>query len=86
MRKLTYLGSLLVGAVFATTASLPLHAEIFNPAQRLYERLGFSKIGMDGIYFKMEWRPEIGVPEISTPSSQTMDKSNARTAQQIDVF
>ena len=63
-----------------------LHAEIFNPAQRLYERLGFSKIGMDGIYFKMEWRPEIGVPEISTPSSQTMDKSNARTAQQIDVF
>jgi ribosomal protein S18 acetylase RimI-like enzyme len=35
-----------------------LYVEIFNPALRLYERLGFNKIGMEGIYFKMEWRPE----------------------------
>jgi ribosomal protein S18 acetylase RimI-like enzyme len=48
-----------------------LYVEVFNPAQHLYERLGFSKIGMEGIYFKMEWRPETVVPEISSPASQT---------------
>jgi ribosomal protein S18 acetylase RimI-like enzyme len=37
-----------------------LWVEVFNPAQRLYERLGFTKIGMDGIYFKMVWRPKAG--------------------------
>ncbi len=48
-----------------------LHVEVFNRARQLYERLGFSEIGMDGIYIKMEWRPEAGVREISTQSSQS---------------
>lgn len=34
-----------------------LHVEFFNPALRLYERLGFTRIGESGVYFEMEWRP-----------------------------
>ncbi len=35
-----------------------IHVEQFNPALRLYDRLGFRKIGDEGPYFLMEWRPE----------------------------
>jgi ribosomal protein S18 acetylase RimI-like enzyme len=34
-----------------------VHVEHFNRALRFYERLGFSKIGGDSVYFLMEWRP-----------------------------
>lgn len=34
-----------------------IHVEQFNPALRLYERLGFRKIHDEGVYFLMEWRP-----------------------------
>jgi len=36
-----------------------LHVGIFNSAQRLYERLGFSKVGVNGIHYKMEWKPSL---------------------------
>jgi ribosomal protein S18 acetylase RimI-like enzyme len=32
-----------------------IHVERFNPALRLYERLGFRRIADEGIYFLMEW-------------------------------
>jgi GNAT superfamily N-acetyltransferase len=35
-----------------------LHVESFNRALRLYERLGFVRIGDNGIYVHMEWRPD----------------------------
>ena len=35
--------------------ALHLHVEIFNPALRLYQRLGFRSIGESGIYLEMEW-------------------------------
>jgi ribosomal protein S18 acetylase RimI-like enzyme len=43
----------------ARARNLPvtLHVEPFNPAMRLYERLGFSKIGEAGIYWLMKWQP-----------------------------
>ncbi|HEY2154210.1 MAG TPA: GNAT family N-acetyltransferase [Isosphaeraceae bacterium] len=43
----------------AARAGLPvrLHVEQFNPAFRLYRRLGFEPIGEDGIYLHMEWSP-----------------------------
>lgn len=47
-----------------------LYVEAFNPAQRLYERLGFSKIELDGIYFKMEWQPE-AIHQTASPISRT---------------
>ena len=43
----------------AATANLPvkLHVETFNPALKLYERLGFVKSGEQGIYHEMVWKP-----------------------------
>jgi len=40
-----------------------IHVERNNPALRLYERLGFSRIGDTGVYFLMEWVPEPPAPE-----------------------
>lgn len=34
-----------------------IHVEQFNPAMRLYRRLGFEKVEDQGVYFLMEWRP-----------------------------
>jgi GNAT superfamily N-acetyltransferase len=35
-----------------------IHVEYFNPALRLYERLGFKKVDDSGIYFYMERLPK----------------------------
>ncbi|HEY7066456.1 MAG TPA: GNAT family N-acetyltransferase [Chloroflexota bacterium] len=37
---------------------LHLHVEQFNPALRLYARLGFRPIAERGVYFELEWSPE----------------------------
>jgi ribosomal protein S18 acetylase RimI-like enzyme len=34
-----------------------IHVEVFNPALRLYLRLGFSQVAENGVYCLMEWRP-----------------------------
>ena len=34
-----------------------IHVEMFNPALKLYERLGFEKKGEHGVYHFMEWAP-----------------------------
>jgi ribosomal protein S18 acetylase RimI-like enzyme len=34
-----------------------IHVEVFNPALRLYERLGFRHVSEHGVYRLMEWRP-----------------------------
>jgi GNAT superfamily N-acetyltransferase len=41
-------------------ANLPvsIHVEHFNPAMRLYLRLGFKPIEDKGVYQLLEWRPE----------------------------
>ncbi len=36
--------------------ALRIYVERFNPALRLYERLGFRQTGDSGVYFLMEWR------------------------------
>ena len=36
--------------------SVSVHVEHFNPAMRLYERLGFRRIDSHGVYHLMEWR------------------------------
>jgi GNAT superfamily N-acetyltransferase len=43
----------------ARTAGKPLriHVERFNPALRLYERLGFRQIEDKGVYLYLEWKP-----------------------------
>lgn len=34
-----------------------LHVEVFNPARRLYERLGFEAVADRGVYVFMRWQP-----------------------------
>jgi ribosomal protein S18 acetylase RimI-like enzyme len=34
-----------------------IHVEMFNPAFRLYQRLGFRKLEDRGVYYFMEWSP-----------------------------
>ena len=41
-----------------------IHVEHFNPALRLYQRLGFDKVDENGVYFKMRWTP----PQLKTAS------------------
>ncbi|HYM59686.1 MAG TPA: GNAT family N-acetyltransferase [Thermoanaerobaculia bacterium] len=56
------IGGMLLGRVLGEAAaagrSVSIHVEAYNPALRLYERLGFRQIGMHGVYYLMEWRPE----------------------------
>jgi ribosomal protein S18 acetylase RimI-like enzyme len=41
-----------------------IHVEQFNPALRLYERLGFKGKEQRGVYYLLEWTPESeGQPE-----------------------
>lgn len=35
-----------------------IHVEHFNPAMRLYRRLGFRHVDSNGVYHLMEWQPE----------------------------
>ena len=44
-------------AARARTSPVRLYVEQFNPAFRLYQRLGFTPIGEHGVYVHMEWRP-----------------------------
>jgi ribosomal protein S18 acetylase RimI-like enzyme len=62
-------GALLRGLMAeAAAAGLPvrLHVERFNPAQRLYARLGFRPLADHGVYLLMEWRPD--VDQVNTAS------------------
>lgn len=35
-----------------------IHVESYNPALRLYERLGFEKVDTNGVYYLMKWTPQ----------------------------
>jgi ribosomal protein S18 acetylase RimI-like enzyme len=54
------IGSHLIGALQTEAAlarkPLRIHVERFNPALRLYERLGFQQIADRGVYLYLEWR------------------------------
>jgi GNAT superfamily N-acetyltransferase len=39
----------------AAGKKLSIHVEQFNPARRLYERLGFQQVEEKGVYLLMEW-------------------------------
>jgi GNAT superfamily N-acetyltransferase len=55
------LGSAIVVSLMEFAAArglaLTLHVETFNPAQRLYARLGFRAGEPNGIYLPMRWEP-----------------------------
>jgi ribosomal protein S18 acetylase RimI-like enzyme len=39
----------------AAGKTVSIHVEVFNPAQRLYQRLGFRAVEQSGPYWRMEW-------------------------------
>jgi GNAT superfamily N-acetyltransferase len=41
---------------------LSIHVERFNPALRLYTRLGFVPTGEHGVYYRLDWTPPVGLP------------------------
>lgn len=45
----------------ATGKKLTIYVEQFNPALRLYQRLGFRKTGEHTVYFLMEWVSEMSL-------------------------
>jgi ribosomal protein S18 acetylase RimI-like enzyme len=55
-------GSALLEAVMKRAASahksVSIHVEQMNPAMRLYQRLGFERVGEHGVYHLMQWRPD----------------------------
>lgn len=56
------IGGALLGELLAEAAAaakpVRIHVEPFNPALRLYRRLGFELLEDKGVYWFMEWRPE----------------------------
>jgi GNAT superfamily N-acetyltransferase len=63
------LGTRLLASIFeeADARGLPvrIHVETFNPARRLYERLGFAAEADAGVYVRMERAPRFGGPGVS---------------------
>jgi ribosomal protein S18 acetylase RimI-like enzyme len=41
----------------AAAKPVQIHVERFNPAQRLYDRLGFRQVADEGVYLRLEWNP-----------------------------
>jgi ribosomal protein S18 acetylase RimI-like enzyme len=54
------IGSLLIGELMAQAGdsgkSIRAYVEHFNPARRLYDRLGFRHVDTNGVYHQLEWR------------------------------
>lgn len=68
------LGTLLLEELLneAKESQLPvrIHVEQFNPALKLYQRLGFKQTEDQGVYFLMEWCPneDKAEPQVKTAS------------------
>jgi ribosomal protein S18 acetylase RimI-like enzyme len=56
----TGIGTMLLREIMdrAATAGniVSIHVEQFNPALRLYERLGFKAVDTNGVYYLLQWR------------------------------
>jgi GNAT superfamily N-acetyltransferase len=57
----TGVGSRLLHDVLARGSAsgkpVTIHVEAFNPALRLYQRLGFEHVDTNGVYYLMRWTP-----------------------------
>ena len=56
----TQLLTRILGEAEAAAKPVQMHVERYNPAQRLYDRLGFRQIADKGIYLQIEWQPNAG--------------------------
>jgi GNAT superfamily N-acetyltransferase len=57
------IGSAFFAAILAeaqqAAIAVRLHVEMFNPVLTWYARLGFHPIDTHGVYYLMEWQPEV---------------------------
>lgn len=57
------IGTMLLNDILAeghrTSRPVTIHVESFNPARRLYARLGFRKVASNGVYHLLEWKPSV---------------------------
>ena len=60
------IGTALLEAMFAEARlsgkGVTISVEKFNPAQRLYRRLGFREYAEDDVYWFMHWSPQVDPP------------------------
>ena len=54
---------------------LTIHVERFNPALRLYERLGFTLAEDKGVYLFLEWRGDNSQPPTSNSQGESSEIS-----------
>lgn len=47
----------------AAAKPVTIHVEAFNPALRLYQRLGFQHVDTNGVYYLMRWTPPDSVAQ-----------------------
>jgi len=61
------IGSALVRDVLARGAKagkpVTIHVETFNPAMRMYQRMGFEHVDTNGVYHLMKWTPGASGPD-----------------------
>ena len=57
-----------------------IYVEQFNPARRLYERLGFRVTAEEGIYYQMRWSPPDPTQVGQTDSRDPRPRSSEFTA------
>lgn len=71
------IGTQLLTEVLAEAAAaakpVQIHVERFNPAQRLYDRLGFRQIADQGVYLQLEWSPTGSRRPASTETRSTTE-------------
>ena len=48
----------ILGEARAAGKKVSIYVEYFNPARRLYDRLGFRPLDTNGVYLRMVWAPE----------------------------
>jgi ribosomal protein S18 acetylase RimI-like enzyme len=58
----------LLDEAVAERKPIRLHVEKFNPALRLYQRLGFYPVEDKGVYWYMEWAPSTAIDPAHRPT------------------
>jgi GNAT superfamily N-acetyltransferase len=84
------IGSRLIAQVLDQGAreGLPvtIHVEQFNPALRLYQRLGFKPLHLQGVYWLMQWHPQAGEqPAHDGPSPHKLTHAETVLAQPLQI-
>ena len=62
----SYYMQLLIDKALASKRKVTIHVEHNNPAMKLYQRLGFTHVRDEGIYWFMQWSEQAGQEKIAS--------------------